>query len=331
MPSEKHMGVDYLPKSYVDWVQAAGGRVMPIPSGVKWNTSTVDWKVEQSNVWSEEQYTERFQLMNGLLLPGGNPWPQVSSNSVRMLLEKARAAAVVGDYFPVWGTCAGFETLMVLSSASCQTNVTDGQIPADSCTGPMTYGWNSTNQSLPQSLREAASTSRLLGSMEPVLLKAMQEQPVSANFHHAAMTPENFEKQQELSKTFRILATSTDDATGREFASTVEGIDLPWYGTQWHPEKPAGEWGIKNGLPYEAINHSPEAIRLGQHMANVLISEASRSSHGKGQLETINPMLIINHIPRAYNPKHPLYMQTYSFDWTASGFKSNARAEAVVV
>jgi hypothetical protein len=57
--------------------------------------------------------------------------------------------------------------------------------------------------------------------------------------------------------------------------STVEGISLPFYGTQWHPEKSLAEWGMRSlnlnsssssgrSTPYEAINHSLPAIEASQ-------------------------------------------------------------------
>ena len=46
--------------------------------------------------------------------------PQVSSNGVRQLWRLALAANARGDHFPVWGTCAGMETLMAFAEEGCQ-------------------------------------------------------------------------------------------------------------------------------------------------------------------------------------------------------------------
>jgi len=294
--------------------------VMPLPSGVKYNKSTELWTVAQSDAWTQEQWEIAWSLMNGLLLPGGDPWPQVASLRLQWLLKQAEASSAMGGYFPIFGTCAGFETLMVLRGGkSCQANNTKGlDVDYAKCFGPLTDGWNSTNVSLPQKLSSSAASSRLLGSAAPGLLQAIEEQPIASNFHRRSVAISTFEANPDLSNTFRSLATSSD-AVGRQFVSIVEGIDLPWYAAQFHPEKPAGEWGVKNSAPHENINHGPEAIRLGQHMANFLVSEASRNAHGReaSTLKDVTPLLIINDVPRAYIPTEPLFMQTYSFNWTA--------------
>merc|ERR1712070_688225 len=126
----------------------------------------------------------------------------------------------------------------------------------------------------------------MLGSADQRLLEAMEMQPLAANFHRASVSTAFGDKY--FTPMFRIISTSVDGG-GQEFIAAIEGVDLPWYGTQWHPEKPAGEWSLKNGRPYQAINHSPEAIRLGQHMADFLVSEAGLNSHGNGQDSIINP------------------------------------------
>jgi len=37
------------------------------------------------------------------------------------------------------------------------------------------------------------------------------------------------------------------DSRGYGYVSTIEGLRVPFYGVQWHPEKAMFEWGVKNG------------------------------------------------------------------------------------
>merc|ERR1719198_2834165 len=127
---------------------------------------------------------------------------------------------------------------MMLSSNSCEATVMDGNIPSKNCTEPVTYGWNATNLSLPQKLTQAARSSRLLSSAKQSLLDAMEAGPLAFHHHGAAVDVSTFQQTPELHGSWSILSTSVDEA-GKEFVSTVEGMDLPWYGVQWHPEKPA--------------------------------------------------------------------------------------------
>jgi glutamine amidotransferase PdxT len=73
--------------------------------------SQPNWVTQPSSVWTADQYSYVFHSINGLLLPGGDPWPQVASPGARQLLALAAEANKAGDYFPVFGTCAGMETL----------------------------------------------------------------------------------------------------------------------------------------------------------------------------------------------------------------------------
>lgn len=116
------------------------------------DTDPDHWVVEPDAAatgWDRARVAALFDNLNGLLLPGGDPWPQVSSPVLRQLLALAGAANDRGDYFPVWGTCAGFETLAVLGAGGCQAAVADGNIPPAACDGPIARGFDAKNLSLP--------------------------------------------------------------------------------------------------------------------------------------------------------------------------------------
>lgn len=49
---------------------------------------------------------------------------------------------------------------------------------------------------------------------------------------------------------------------------SIIGKKYPAYGTQWHPEKIQFEWE-----PKESIDHSEDAIRVGQYMANFFVNQ----------------------------------------------------------
>ena len=66
-----------------------------------------------------QYYRTLFQGINGLLLPGGNA-PLTGDGGYasvgQLFYDWAREANDRGDFFPIWGTCNGFELLTVLSS-----------------------------------------------------------------------------------------------------------------------------------------------------------------------------------------------------------------------
>lgn len=72
---------EYIAASYVKWVEAAGGRAVPIPYNA--TIPVLD---------------ALFERINGLLLPGGgNPLPEAAV----YMIERALVANDAGDYFPV--------------------------------------------------------------------------------------------------------------------------------------------------------------------------------------------------------------------------------------
>ena len=120
----------------------------------------------------------------------------------------AKDANDKGDYFPVWGTCLGFETLHVIQGGE-RPEILSGGFSAEDITIPLEFVGNP---------RE----SRLLKDMPDELLKSLGEEPVTYNHHQAGVTPETYGKENSLDKFFQIISTNKDQ-DGRCFVSTVEG------------------------------------------------------------------------------------------------------------
>ena len=90
----------YIAASYVKWLETAGARAVPI------------WYDEPNATLDA-----KLAAVNGVLLPGGDsdvsrgtPLRATAERIVRAALD-ARDA---GDYFPVWGTCMGFQLLALV-------------------------------------------------------------------------------------------------------------------------------------------------------------------------------------------------------------------------
>mmetsp|Transcript_24672 Transcript_24672/g.67126 ORF Transcript_24672/g.67126 Transcript_24672/m.67126 type:complete len:369 (+) Transcript_24672:41-1147(+) len=232
---------EVLAASYVKWVEAAGGRVIPIRRGD-----------------SEARVRAVMARSDGLLFPGGGGDPP---ESALLAFALAMAAGTQGVPVPVWGTCLGFEWIMQIVSGDL--GVLESKLDA----------WN---LSLPLHLHgEAAAHSRLLGGlMYADMRKALEDHPLTTNNHHLGISPEAFASHPLLARDLVSLSTSKD-RLGHPFISTVEGRSLPIGATQWHPEKALFEWGWTPGVgPFEAIEHSWQAQRAAQHLANVFLGEA---------------------------------------------------------
>ncbi|KAK3283491.1 Gamma-glutamyl hydrolase 2, partial [Cymbomonas tetramitiformis] len=94
----------YIAASYIKFVEAGGARAVPI-------------LYDDSN----ENITNIFKSVNGLLFPGGGADGCTGRyfEVVSMLFDLAIEANNDGDYFPIHATCLGFEQLAVKVSGNC--------------------------------------------------------------------------------------------------------------------------------------------------------------------------------------------------------------------
>ena len=63
----------------------------------------------------DEYYENIYRNINGLLLPGGGACLMTShfAKTATKFMIWSKEAANLGQYFPIWGTCLGFEQMFV--------------------------------------------------------------------------------------------------------------------------------------------------------------------------------------------------------------------------
>jgi gamma-glutamyl hydrolase len=86
----------YMMSAYVKFMEASGARVVPLI----WN--------EPDEIWQE-----KLSKVNGVLFPGGN------GNYVeygRKIMNRLIQYNDEGTFFPAWGTCLGFEDMLIWAS-----------------------------------------------------------------------------------------------------------------------------------------------------------------------------------------------------------------------
>ncbi|XP_017567937.1 gamma-glutamyl hydrolase [Pygocentrus nattereri] len=262
----------YIAASYVKYLESAGARVVPV-------------MIKKS----EEEYIKLFKSINGILFPGGGA-SIVSSGYAKaagIFYRLALEANLKGDYFPVWGTCLGFELLTFLTSQKLLLSHT-----------------NTTGVALPLDFTKESKDSRMFKDFPDDLITSLAKEPLTENSHRWSITTESFNKSEKLKKFYRILSTNTDGQ--KEFVSTVEAYDFPIYGTQWHPEKNAFEWT----RPY--IPHTPSAIKTTFYTAYFFVNEAKKSLHSFSSQEEEQKALIYNYSPK-YTGKRSSFEQIYYF------------------
>ncbi|XP_030611820.1 gamma-glutamyl hydrolase [Archocentrus centrarchus] len=262
----------YIAASYVKFLESAGARVVPVMINR-----------------TLEEYKKLFNSINGILYPGGGV-SIVSSGyekAAKIFYELAIEANNRGDYFPVWGTCLGFEQLTYLTSGKAVLSYT-----------------NTSGVALPLSFTNEAKDSRMFKGFPAQLIKALASEPLTENSHKWSLGVLTYNTNEELRKFYKVLSTNTDGNV--EFVSTVEAHEYPIYGTQWHPEKNAFEWR----QPY--IPHSPSAIKTTFYMAEFFVSEARKNFHKFESEEEESRALIYNYNP-VYTGTKSSFEQIYFF------------------
>mmetsp|Transcript_21352 Transcript_21352/g.32545 ORF Transcript_21352/g.32545 Transcript_21352/m.32545 type:complete len:366 (-) Transcript_21352:50-1147(-) len=264
-PDWYHMQV--IPTSYIKWLESVGARSIAIDADS-----------------SEEQIKEIFKQVNGVLLPGSvtngrrktlttdteeekiDNLNATNQSAARLLWDLAKQANDEGEVFPIWGTCLGFEWML--------------KFEADQSNKVVQAGFDSHDVSLPLEFTDYGLQKSRMFQNERYYSDIAQQYNVTYNSHYKGTTPDALRADEGVDSMFEIISTNVD-ANGKEFVSTIEAKDYPFYGTQWHPEK-IFEYGTHKGTDIPAhpgINHSSEAADLAHKMASIFVEEARKSTH----------------------------------------------------
>ncbi|XP_067341968.1 gamma-glutamyl hydrolase [Channa argus] len=262
----------YIAASYVKFLESAGARVVPV-------------MINQTL----EEYESLFNSINGILYPGGGVSIMSSgyARAAKIFYELAIEANKRGDYFPIWGTCLGFEELTYLTSGKNLLSYT-----------------NTSGVSLPLHFTNETKNSRMFEGFPAELMEDLASEPLTENSHKWSVSLLSYNTNEELKNFYKVLSTNTDGKT--EFVSTVEAYDYPIYGTQWHPEKNAFEWT----KPY--IAHTQSAVKATFYVAQFFVSEARKNFHSFDSEERERIALIYNYSP-VYTGGRSGFEQTYFF------------------
>lgn len=274
----------YLAASYVKHLEAAGARVVPINYDA-----------------TEDELDQQFDSLNGFLFPGGgSSFPQ----SAQYVYDKVVAANKAGDHMPLWGTCMGFQWLLIAQSRDVDVlDPKDGQ------------QFDSYNISMNLDFAEAAYSSKLFGNAPESLMNIYAKLNVTMNNHHYGIYPDHFAATESLSSFFSVLSVNTD-LQGLRFVSTMESFDYPIFGSQWHPEKNNFEWGkTTDGAFDEAINHSQEAIEAARYTADFFVAQARLNKHKYASAEEERKALIYNYPVTYTEDSSSSFIQQYFFNF----------------
>ncbi|XP_055876912.1 gamma-glutamyl hydrolase A-like isoform X2 [Biomphalaria glabrata] len=260
-------GKTYISATYVKFMEQAGARVVPIRGGQPL-----------------EYYGQMVNYTNGILIPGGsvNLNTSLLGRSARIIYDLVIQANDRGDYYPLWGTCMGFQVLCFL---------TQGE--------NLLKGTDSNNASWPLNFTSGFRKSRMFGYAPEEIIQILAQQPVTQNEHSYSILLPDFENSK-LSKFFSKLSTNLD-RKGKEFISTVEAKNYPIYGVQWHPEKNNFNWN-----PNYVINHNRDAVKVSQYMSDFFVNESRKNLH---KFPTVHDEAVnmIQNFKRVYYPDNTFF------------------------
>ena len=265
----------FIVDHYVKFLEAAGARVVPV---------VYDQRPESLDALQSK--------LNGVLFTGGGLTLAEDSTyyqTAKRIYENAKRYTDSGNPFTLWGTCMGFQLLHVLGSGGNQSVL-------------QRYAYDSYYISMPLFFTPAAKSSFLFDAAEipAKLFGAFQTENITLNLHHDGVDPAAYEENPELGDAFAILSTNVD-LRGKPFVSTFEAKRYPFYGAQWHPERPMFAWS-----PNENIIHSDRTVEAGLWMARRIVESARKS---KSSFESDEEVPLIERDA----PVHSLYSNIYYY------------------
>lgn len=279
IPPEWKKYKSFIPASYVKYMESAGARVVPI-----WINKT------------QSYYENIMSQVNGVLFPGGSTNFSDRyrfADAGAMIYDIAKGFNEKGEYFPLWGTCQGFELLAYLGAN--RTN------PLTNC--------NSSNVNLHLDFLPDYGISKMYAMAPKEIIQILSSEEVTVNYHRFCLTQENVTRYMG-DINWRLISLNKD-ANGLKFVSSMESRKYPFYGVQFHPEKSIFEWS-----PRQKTAHNFNAVTAAQYFANFFVNEARRSHHSFWSSEKEKNSLIYNFTP-LYTGKEEKYFseQLYLFEW----------------
>lgn len=190
----------------------------------------------------------KLQNLNGVLFAGGNEH-EGYFRWAKNVYEEVKRLNDAGQFLPLWGTCLGFEDIMMYESPFLDKAIE--VIENHDQVAPLNF--------LP-------TESALWSSFGTEDLEVLQTQAITYLSHTYGFSLENFNTDTGLSAAFKATATQKSDS-GREFVAAVESKRYPFYGVQFHPEKPL--WSYVNSTH---VPHDEQAALINRKFADFFVS-----------------------------------------------------------
>lgn len=276
----------YVAGSYVDWLGTTGAMPVLIPFDLP-----------------RQEMDHILENIDGVLFPGGgaplmelqdSSKPTFYQESINYITEWAIERNKAGNYFPLFGTCLGFENMIItFSNATKALDCTlDDEVVAHSIKPTPAF-----------------DESRLWGEIGIEQAKKIFRQDSMYYTHGCGIKKTEFDKNEKFKAAFNLLGTSYSKK-GVEFAAIIEHKTWPIWASQWHAEKNLFE----RGELYSFLDRSSEVTALMRKIAAKFVGSVRQ--HGKPKkMSEISPQVKEFFVNRRTSELLPLksFERAYTF------------------
>lgn len=242
----------YIMAAYVRYLQGFGARIVPFVYDEP-----------------ESETLDKLSKVNGVLFPGGDgDYLKIG----QFIVDHAKKMNDDGQFFPIWGTCLGFENLAIFTAKN----------------GDPLEKYGQSHVSLPlQFTRDPRHTKMFC----PMSIEAFKFQTgnYTLNSHSFSLSPKTVESDEGLREMWDVTSITLDE-NKRPFVASMEGKKYPFMGTQFHPEKVTQAWNDNYG-----INHSWESIKLNKIFGEQFVAMTRVNNNTFGNYSETQHVLIDNH------------------------------------
>eukprot|EP00397_Hematodinium_sp_SG-2012_P009393 GEMP01009477.1.p1 GENE.GEMP01009477.1~~GEMP01009477.1.p1 ORF type:complete len:312 (+),score=50.09 GEMP01009477.1:1354-2289(+) len=207
-PSMSNSRGSYVISSYIKWIEAQGADIAVLR-------------------YDEPEAVEQARKVHGILFPGGAS-PTARGTAYGDFSYRVFSMALKNK-IPVWGTCLGFEQLLLYTHEVLQltgTPIRKSHFDAENLALPFVVSPEGVNHPWWTGLTK---TSR----------DVLRSKPVALHYHQWGFSVHDFVKSS-AAQVWDLVVTGWD-RNGLEFASATIMKDYKVWATQFHPEKNAFE------------------------------------------------------------------------------------------